>query len=97
MKWWPKRKRETKEKIGMPWHWWYHFRDEEWKFYPGTVEPHLRLRWHSWLPDTSPYLWHLCGTFLTKKQRLQIGNFILSESPWLDGREILEVDREIYE
>lgn len=76
----------------MKWRWQFDQISNEWRFYPGTAKPHLRLRW---LPGRSAEVWHLYGTFLSKEQHRKIGNFILSESPWLDGREILEVDEEM--
>ena len=86
---------------GLPWQWRFEqgvYHDgrpwEEWKFYPGTVKPHLRLVNR---PGHDPYICYLYDTFLSEEQRDRIGRFIFSEEPWLMGQEIIDVDWETCE
>ena len=85
----------------LPWQWrlenletWQQRRggpDKEWRFYPGTVEPHLRLIQH---PGREPYGAKLTDTFLSKEQCTWIiSSMQAGYSNLLNGQEIVEVNQ----
>ena len=82
----------------MPWQWrldpveeeWRRVKDE-WRFYPGTIEYHLRLIER---PGHQPYVAALVDTFLSKEQCNWLASSILSEYSNLKGQEVIEMNRE---
>jgi hypothetical protein len=65
--------------------------DKEWRFYPGTAEPHLRLIQH---PGREIYGMKLADTFLSKEQCTWLVSSMQAGYSNLNDQEIIEVDRE---